>query len=236
MVLNRKNLTKLQTPQYIDYKYTIQGQLENITTSGPKAFNEAIFYNGSWSGNITRARYSYTNLATTKENDLSYTYGKTSRLNAVGTTDAGFQANYSHDNAGRLKTKREGTLSNNDAYDYYTGTNRLKKAKSVGGEIYIYDGLGNCVIDMSKKMVIQYDWRDMPVCFTFYRNIPAGESSTSKIKPDSKGTFQINDSRIAIDDLYKYCAWASGQGEMEVISTVYMLYDASGNRVMKIGE
>ncbi|NLE02935.1 MAG: hypothetical protein GX640_23955 [Fibrobacter sp.] len=233
MQLDRKNLPMLQTPEHVDYKYTLQDQLEKIIHSGANAFQEILGYDNDWSGNIQKTDFTYKNGNTTKPYNLSYVYDKTGRLTNVNTSDNNFKSEYGHDNVGHLKMKKEGQLSNNDDYSYYTGTNRLKKAKSQNGGLYIYDEYGNCVIDMSKKMVTLYDWRDMPASFRFYRSIPAGEETGSKIKPDSRGTYKINDARITAD-LEGYCLWAAQRGEMELISTVYMLYDASGNRVLKI--
>jgi hypothetical protein len=33
---------------------------------------------------------------------------------------------------------------------------------------YIYDFNGNMIFDRSKQMSVQYDWRNMPVKFSFY--------------------------------------------------------------------
>ncbi len=91
------------------------------------------------------------------------------------------------------------------------------------------------MIDVNKKMVIQYDWRDMPVTFRFYNSIPAGESSSQKIYPDSNGTYTINDGLYSgRNSLEEYCKWAEGEGTVQRLSTVYMVYDAAGSRVLKL--
>ena len=72
-------------------------------------------------------------------------------------------------------------------------------------------------------MVIEYDWRDMPVAFRFYSSIP------SAIDANDSGEYSISSTE---KDLYRYMA-SQGSG-VTPLSQVVMLYDASGNRVIKM--
>ena len=84
---------------------------------------------------------------------------------------------------------------------------------------YLFDPNGNMVLDVSKKMLVEHDWRNMPVSFKFYDHIPdtyanAGDLSTIA------GAWQNLASKVAAEGAV-------------LLSEVQMLYDASGNRVQK---
>jgi hypothetical protein len=136
---------------------------------------------------------------------------------------------YVYDQLGRLNSKKEDTY-NNAEYTYHEKTSRLKSTKS-GAVDYIYDDFGNLVVDKIKKMIIEYDWRDMPVRFNFYNSIP------DKISCDNHGTFQNIDTDPVMKNynLYEYMnSKVSESKGVRLLSSVRMVYDASGSRVLKL--
>ncbi len=77
---------------------------------------------------------------------------------------------------------------------------------------YIYDPDGNLVFDRSKRMGIVYDWRNLPVLYRFYNNVP------EDVTWQDAGSLEISRSGI------------------KLLSIVKMVYDANGNRVIKSEE
>jgi hypothetical protein len=82
------------------------------------------------------------------------------------------------------------------------------------------------VVDRNKKMVVEYDWRDLPVRFSFYDQIP------SAIGADDYGEWTIGDNTWT-GTLYGYLRKLVEDGEIELLSQVAMLYDSEGRRVTK---
>jgi hypothetical protein len=98
----------------------------------------------------------------------------------------------------------------------------MKTSKNTIGKEYIYDSFGNLIIDYTKKMVIEYDWRNMPVAYRFYSDIPA-----AGITRDASGT-------CTNTNLYAFMDGKVADNTVQLVSTVVMLYDADGNRIAKI--
>jgi YD repeat-containing protein len=187
-------------------------------------------------GNILNAIYNYgyldpVNGPENKEFDLTYAYDEVNRLTGVTqASGTGYGAAYTYDQAGRFKSKREGA-KNRPGYRYYDENSRLKNtASSDTDEDYLYDKQGNMVIDKGKKMVVEYNFLDMPIAFRFYDNIPSTVTATATGTP---GQYEIASSENETD-LYRYMAAKSASGDITLRSQVVMLYDASGNRVMKM--
>jgi len=213
----------------IDYEYTIRDWIKSIDAGS--IFTETLEYTDNvaspqYNGNIAA---SLINQSTPLYSaiDLAYTYDKVNRLTAVhnsasygtGTNDDAFDASYSYDNNGRFVRKNE-TFKNNTSedwndYQYKTGTNQLRYIENSPKDLkedtdnYLYDLNGNMIVDKSKNMVITYDWRDMPVKFAFYNQIPADVDTWQEVE--------------AIDH----------NSQVTRLSYVEMMYDADGNRVMK---
>ena len=188
-------------------------------------------FTGCYNGNISRSVMTTSVPGTNpgKNLDLLYRYDGANRLNRVrniyGITgyhnydivDNEYDANFSYLNDGRLLTKNEGLAQVEwEDYEYYEdiyGTNRLKGIAGSGtrtttsSPAYIYDANGNMVFDRSKKMAIEYDWRNMPVNFYFYQAIDT--------YPED------------FDDVYTLYKSNTAR------SLVCMTYDVSGNRVLK---
>jgi YD repeat-containing protein len=224
----------------ISYEYNIRDWLEKIVNSDPVGFSQSLIYgNTTFNGNIDEAvsKYRYTESDGTnklKEFDQVYSYDNVNRLTSVQTNNGSeveFNANYTYDQVGRFKSKQEGTKSIHNEYSYYSGKNRLLKSNT-SGPVYLYDRFGNMILDASKNMTITYDWRNMPVEFTFYNHLPVGETSSSKIYPNNEGRIRHNDTRwtgMSTD----YISYLEKIKEVAVLSKVYILYDAAGNRVLK---
>ena len=220
--LDKKNLA-IGTGREIEYGYNIREWTKSISapggTSYPNKFEETIpdaQYLAN--GNIGYAAYNYTyqGAASSTQFGLTYAYDEANRLSGV-TPDNGtdYTASYTYDVLGRFQKKTEGA-DVKTGYAYYTNTNRLNKT-ATGGNKYYYDKHGNIVVDVNKKMAVEYDWRDMPVTFRFYNEIPAA------LPPlDSRGTLGVN----------PLTYFESAQKTL--LSQVIMLYDASGNRVLKM--
>ncbi len=216
----------------IDYEYNIRDWVTSIapvaTNSYPNKFFETIRQYQA-NGNIANALYKYeSNSGAVVENyNLTYNYDNVNRLTGVAQLDGtgDFTANFTYDNAGRLESKREGAVNRPD-YKYYAQNSRLKNTSGGESTNYLYDKNGNLVVDKIKKMVIEYDWRDMPVAFRFYSSIPP------KVSVNNSGQYVLED-LINGEDLYQYMA-RKVAGGLTLLSQGVMCYDASGNRVLKM--
>lgn len=211
------------------YNYNIREWITEITAPATMGMDEKIYYDNQYNGNISQTNYKYKGNSITKTYSQSYAYDGVNRLTDVASTDTSYNSKYSYDQVGRFKTKKEGS-SNNNAYAYYGLTNRLSRSKT-GGSKYIYDPHGNLVIDTGKKMVVEYDWRDLPISFRFYDTIPV---SVTKIDTDVKGTYTIKDTACSGCNLYEYIDSCVKDSVMQLVSSVAVLYDAAGKRVLKI--
>jgi hypothetical protein len=255
-----KTFSKLDDNQ-VTNTFNIRGWLSSTSYEGSNGFFENISYTHtrdgsvtSFNGNIMNVEIGYENVSIEKAYSHDYTYDEVNRLTGVVTKDVRdpgpnppvlpeFEGNYSYDEAGRFESKQEGD-SIHDGYEYYKNgsegifTNRLKKSKNITpGYLYIYDEYGNMIIDMSKKMVVTYDWRHLPVQFAFYDNLPIKDDPIDdKIKTDDRGTGYVDDSDYTGDvtDVIEYVEYLVRTGEITRLSSVYMLYDASGKRVLKM--
>ena len=222
-----KQFPAIRDPYAVGYAYDIRDRLTAITRlPGTKGFEEAITGYDKV-GNITNAAYKYYMTAggSPEEFTMTYTYDNLYRLTGATPAAAGQQdtytAAYDYDNLGRFRSKTEGAASIT-GYEYYPSTSRLEKTgRNADGEAYVYDAFGNMVVDYSKKMVIEYDWRDMPVAYRFYSAIPSG------ITKDDKGT-------CTNGNLYAFLDQKVSEEEISLLSTVTMYYDAGGNRVGKV--
>jgi YD repeat-containing protein len=249
--LKSKDYSKLTGDKTVSYTYNIRDWMKSSIFNGVNGFKQELDYIGvsspSYNGNIKKSTLTYTQGAKTVKYNQDYSYDAVNRLDNVETKNfsdnspvPGFEnAKYQYDNAGRFTSKHEGSSNNNDYQYYKDGTNatcRLKQAKT-GGKIYIYDYKGNMIIDQSKNMYISYDWRNLPIKFDFYNSLPVGPDNTSKISPDPYGTMTINDNEYTNNEstnYIDYIDWLRENGEITLLSSVQMYYDASGKRVLKV--
>lgn len=215
---------KLLNQQEIIYQYSIKDQIKETRSTGSKGLIETLAFEPG--GNIRTSSFTYKNNSVEKVIKNTYTYDNVNRLTSVAVIDKNsqtlseFESIYDYDKAGRFIRKKEGT-NDLDAYRYYKDNNRLKSYDG-SADIYLYDYDGRMVIDKRKKMVVQYNWRGLPKIFSFYSSIPAG------ITCDNKGTIKVDDS-YRFSNLYTYMNKNSTK-----LSEIVMLYDVSGNRVLKM--
>ncbi len=124
-------------------------------------------------------------------------------------TGNNFSTAYEYDNIGRLISKNENGISHH-GYNYQEGTSALKSVNAHTDEDnYLYNKNGSMVVDKSKKMIIHYNWNSKPETIYFYNTLPDD-----------------------VEDL-----WRSEDltgGNIQLLKTVVMIYDANGNRVQKL--
>jgi RHS repeat-associated protein len=187
-------------------------------------------FTGQYNGNISRARINvgcYQSGVTPQTPvdgaslDLFYSYDQVNRLteiqnNAAFSSKNDYEAAFAYLNDGRILRKNEGVGQNSwGDYTYYDNTNQLKGVVNSGKDPeksnYVYDLNGNMVFDRQKKMAIEYDWRDMPIRFTFFSQVP---------------------SIAELDSWYKVKTFVVDNQD-QVNYEAVMMYDASGNRVRK---
>jgi YD repeat-containing protein len=222
----------------ISYNYTVWNTwLQSI---GCNRFSEDLAYNEptpfvstvtfpQWNGNISAAVFRYSIASSSEYEDNQYKYDLVNRLENVYPTTYNFSTfddiSYNNDGTIDFKSRMGGTAGTpqfNGRLRYIPHTNKVHKVENHptknSDNNFIYDPNGNMVLDYSKKMYIEYNWRDMPVCFTFYNSIPASVL-------------------VAADETARANLWQNLKQAIEatatVVSEVKMVYDASGNRVRK---
>lgn len=227
----------------VEYSYNIRDWLETI--SSPLGFSQNIFYSHptnsdltSYSGNIARSEYIYKTGTAEKTISQDYMYDNVNRLRQV-SSEPEFSGTFDYDIIGRFTSKVEGAVSVT-GYNHYGKTNRLKSVDvSNGGEIsnkeFMYDVHGNMVLDREKKMAVEYDWRDMPIRFLFFEGIPGHDIITVD---NETGSYKILDPTAETENIVEYLENEAGKADSpaNLLSTVTMLYDAGGNRVIKISD
>ena len=109
------------------------------------------------------------------------------------------------------------------SYNYYSNSSRLKNVDNYHSSSinYLYDYYGNMVYDASKKMAVLYNWRNLPVLFSFYSQ----PLSSDTLSDHAGGAFNGCIDPFALSNC---CS------KLAMVSKVMMLYDASGNRVTKM--
>ncbi len=202
----------------ISYDYNIREWPTEISTSGTDSyFKELINYGALYNGNTNSVTYRYKTPGNAEQVfDFTYTYDGADRLTSIiSPQNSDFESLYAHDKAGRLIRKKEGSTDYAE-YHYADGSNQLTHLPNETDpdnslKNYIYDPNGNVVMDRSKNMTIDYDWRDMPVKFRIYQSIPAQEFTWEQVK----------DNGLAIN----YSA--------TLTMDIEVLYDASNQRISK---
>lgn len=215
----------------VGFDYDIRDRITEITRpSNRLGFEENISLYDKV-GNIKNAQYNYFSTSSTAASDefnMTYVYDDIYRLKTATPGDGGqtadYGALYGYDQVGRFNTigKQEGSGSSDRSnYDHYTNTNRLKKTNNATADEYVYSTHGNLLVDYTKQMVIEYDWRDMPVVYRFYSAIPSG------ITKDNRGT-------CTNDNVYNFMKEKVDDGTIDLVSTVVMIYNAAGKRMGKM--
>jgi YD repeat-containing protein len=200
------------------FDYNVRDWLRSIRASGAVGgiYSEDLEYNApsspavpQYNGNVTSAIHSYMSVGS---NIFSfYKYDGANRLvNTLGTQ--GFAESFSYDSKGRITQKTEGPKAYGP-YNYTSGTHQVESVSNspmsspLGN--YVYDPNGNMILDRAKKMIVEYDWRGLPIAFKFFQSLP--------------------DRAIAWNEV---ASLNSTEGIVQT-SEVQMMYDVSGNRVSK---
>jgi len=228
------------------YRYTILGQVDSIGSKLTNPiFEQRLEYLPDGKIASDTALYSGWNGAPADKITKAYTYDLLNRLTDVDATDDRLDGAYQYDDIGRFTSKVEGVstidgYSSLTGYDYYAGTSQLKKAKATSTDNdYLYDIFGNMVVDKQKKMIIEYDWRNLPVKFSFYNAIPSAIQNEKMADGQTdKGIFTISGYTVTKHNSSELAAFmrvqVAASSGTSLLSTVTMLYDAGGMRVMKI--
>jgi YD repeat-containing protein len=230
--------TNVFPPYKYGYIYDIHDRVSEITKPPTQVgFSEAIEVDDgtgtmisgySIGGNVLNARFTYqpTSIHDTLRQKYAYSYDDVNRLTAATKNQDGAVTHhvYGYDAVGRITGKKEGD-SEVSRYEYYTASNRLKRTNRnpMAGKEYVFDKRGNMVVDYTKNMVIEYDWRDLPVAYRFFDDLTAAGIT----KNGTTGTSDIT-------NLDGYMKTKVTSGAVELIATVVMVYDAGGNRVAKM--
>jgi len=217
-----------------EFDAKITGQMEKQvvkTNAGGEIFSQILTYNDQ-NGMITTNKLNQNN----NTMDLNYTYDNLNRLSTVtpiNGTDAKYGAGYIYDNAGRITTKHEFWQQGAWTYNYgqkasNAQTQSNSKLTSIGGlsnrnrvdnkDNYLYDHNGNMVLDRSKNMIINYDYRNLPVRFMFFS--PGEISQIPGFDASGNANLTLSYMRVHFS-------------VSNALSYVEMAYDVGGNRVAK---
>jgi hypothetical protein len=179
-------------------------------------------FNPQYNGNISQVDYQYGNNGLFT---LDYKYDAINRLVQTQPLEDAAQIHkeiFSYNEDGRFNSKWVGKYtapSSPREYEYYGSTSRLKRLSTQDGSgNYLYDYYGNMVYDASKKMAVMYDWRNLPVKFSFYTIAPNIGQYTN----------ELHNGIVSQSDL------GTIFNGMTPVSEVFMAYDADGNRVIKL--
>ncbi len=156
------------------YSYDSRNRITNFASGKPDLFSYNLTYYSN--SNIQTQSFTgqYKNSFSNQDNlSTSYTYDKSNCLlnaNFTNTSDNTFDLTNTFDPDGNILTmQRYGSNNNlvdNFSYDYYTGTNRLKKV-SGSSDQYTFDYNGNQVNDyLNNNTGIKYDHRNLITEFT----------------------------------------------------------------------
>ena len=156
------------------YSYDSRNRITNFDSGKPDLFSYNLTYYSN--SNIQTQSFTgqYKNSFSNQDNiSTSFTYDKSNRLlnaNFTNTSDNTFDLTNTFDPDGNILTmQRYGSnnnLTDNFTYDYYSGTNRLKKV-SGSSDQYTYDYNGNQTNDyLNNNTSIKYDHRNLITEFT----------------------------------------------------------------------
>ncbi|MGA2506132.1 MAG: RHS repeat-associated core domain-containing protein [Chitinispirillaceae bacterium] len=227
--LTQKTFTVGGVNYPVTYTYSIRGWVKKIDANNHQFIEELCYEENElgtasgfipqYNGNISRIKDTCKPYTPT---DILYSYDKIDRLtnaNNIQNPDSDdYDGTYSYLDDGRILQKHEGDTAHRGwgDYTYKAGTNELieiktstKQATTGGNPNYIYDFNGNMVFDQSKKMTVEYDWRNMPIRFNIYDTIP-----------DDVATWDDVKSLVSNTSVHR-------------LHEIVMTYDAQGNRVKK---
>lgn len=204
----------------------------------PVGFTQQLEYAqaGEYGGNIGGMTLDYRLTDGQRSMSYDFVYDGAYRLTNAAAVVTGLSGNFDeefgYDQVSRFLYRKRG-LDPKQEYDHYntgvfyaTRTNRLASVAGYHDNSmnYAYDLNGNMILDKTKKMAILYDWRNLPVAFIFYDQIPGSIT----IAADGSWS-EPGEPSMTIDRAIESAAYYGTE-----ISRVTMLYDAQGNRVYKV--
>jgi len=177
--------------EYAIYKYNQNSQVDSVFMNNFNLTLSYAFNNRNWitncansssifgysldyapNGNVTNQTISgiyRNNFSNTKDVRSNFTYDKSNRLKKVeryNTKYFDLTGDYSYDPDGNFTSLTRSYNSDNFSYDYYSGTNRLKKVTGSTDQ-YTYDYNGNQTNDyINNNTGIKYDHRNLITEFT----------------------------------------------------------------------
>jgi YD repeat-containing protein len=184
-----------------------------------------------YNGNISAVQYRYNVPGSYEFGIEQYEYDRVERLTKVNSDNALFSADqeFTYNADGTLNTKLRSNVPTNaktftGTYRYVPNSNKVHtiEGHASKGNVnnFVYDPNGNMIFDYSKKMYVDYDWRNLPISFKFYNSISSD--------------LLITDNETARANLWRTLKQAiEAASGTTMVSEVKMVYDASGNRVVK---
>ncbi len=150
--------------QTLSYSFNNRNWITNCVNSS-SIFGYSLDY--ALNGNVTNQTISgiyRNNFSNTKDVRSNFTYDKSNRLTKIEKYNSKYfdlTGDYSYDPDGNFLTLTRSYNSDNFSYDYYTGTNRLKKVTGLTDH-YTYDYNGNQTNDyFAGNTGISYDHRNL---------------------------------------------------------------------------
>ena len=176
---------------YAVYKYNKNSQVDSLILNNYNQTQSFAFNSRNWitncensssifsysidyltNGNVTNQTTSGTyknNFSNTKDIRSNFTYDKSNRLKKIEKYSSKYfdlTGEYSYDADGNFTSLTRSYNSDNFAYDYFSGTNKLKKVSGTTDQ-YTYDYNGNQTNDyLNNNTTIKYDHRNLIMEFT----------------------------------------------------------------------
>jgi RHS repeat-associated protein len=200
----------------MSYEYNVRDWITSITGLGTNpVYKQSLNYNGRFNGSIAAATFDYHSTSTdSKSISESFSYDGVNRLTNVTASDPAFNSTFSYDDMSRITSKNEDGR-NYSSYEYDPVSNHLTSIPTDHDKgnpnTYVYNPNGNLVFDRSKKMVTQYDWRNLPVTIWFYNDVPTEDLTWEDVEDNKLATVKGK----------------------TVVGTIQYEYDAAGQRISK---
>ena len=195
-IIHSDSLNQIGTSMIVpfaEYTYNENSQLSTHNLCGGSIYNSYTYNNRNWvenyGGNLISCGLEYnpngnvnhqtitgdyqSYLSDTKAFDMFYTYDQSNRLTNVQSQSERicyeFTGTYIYDHDGNFISHYRSSNGDNLHYEYYSGTNRLKKIEGDDPEFtYYYNG--NLLTDNTKSIYdIKYDSRNLIT--EFKRNV-----------------------------------------------------------------
>lgn len=200
------------------------------------SFKQEVEYGGRFDGSVTGSSLEYKyNANEGKDIELVYGYDGENRLINALSNDTRMHSAYAYDGLGRLTRKLEDGVDY-EHFGYEPGSSRLNSVgsgapTSGARKEYVYDPNGNMVLDRKRKMVIEYDWQNLPTTMRVYDGIPDLELSWTDVEGNKLQT-QHGRTQVALfeflydagGDRVSKEVWVSGQGRFSAYLDDYAVF------------